>query len=149
MYYHQTYGAQAKERLMEGFRHSIPKMMFLMLPLFALILKITFFRDKKFYVEHMIYSFHLHCFLFLFLAMIILLQMILPTNKTLTDCIDIAAGFYIFWYIYRSLRVVYHRSRFRTITKIIGMGYSYFFVFAICLLIAIFITALFRPMPSE
>jgi uncharacterized membrane protein len=93
-------------------QHNVPKMMFLLLPLFALILKIAFSKSKKFYVEHLIYSFHLHCFLFLFLAMIMLLQMPVSAKmETLHAIIALFAGVVIVWYIYRSLRVVYNRSR--------------------------------------
>ncbi len=149
LYYHERFGSQAKEMVIENFNHTIPKMMFLILPLFALILYITFIRDKKFYVEHMIYSFHLHCFFFLFTAFIMLFQAITSIGNSIMQWIYFAATIYIIWYIYKSLRVVYHRSKFRTITKMFGMSFAYFFVFMCCMTIAIMLTILFRPMPSE
>ena len=110
------------ELITESINHNFPKMMFLLLPLFALILKITFWRNKKFYVEHLIYSFHLHCFVFLFLTIIMLIQLVIPGSLgALLQWIGFAAGLIVIWYIYKSLRVVYQRSGFRTITKMIGM----------------------------
>ncbi|MDO3644980.1 DUF3667 domain-containing protein [Mucilaginibacter sp. L3T2-6] len=140
--YKSKYGNRSKEVFFDEVRHNIPKMMFLLLPLFALILKISFWRNKKFYVEHLIFAFHLHCFLFIFLAFIMLLNLILPESKTIADCIGLAATLYIIWYIYRSLKVVYHRSVFRTITKFIGIYVSYMVVFIACMMIVLFVTAL-------
>jgi hypothetical protein len=149
IYYHERYGAQAKEMVVENFKHMMPKMMFLILPLFALILYITFIHDKRFYVEHMIYSFHLHCFIFLFVAFEMLFGAVFSISDSIMQWVYFIAFFYIIWYIYKSLRVVYHRGKFRTITKMIGMSFSYFFVFMCCMAIALVLTILFRPMPSE
>ena len=139
--YTEKYGTHAKEVFVENFEHNLPKMMFVLLPLFALILKVTFFRSKKFYVEHLIYAFHFHCFFFLFLAMIMLLNMIFPANWAIGQWLDLLATLYIIWYLYRSLRVVYQRGWLRTITKLIGMSFMYFAAFVFCLALVGVITA--------
>lgn len=151
IYYHEKYGSikMAKEQISENFNRMIPKMMFLILPLFALILTIAFRNDKKFYVEHMIYSFHLHCFVFLFLSFLMLIQLLLPIKDAVMQAILFLGALYIIWYQYKSLRVVYRRSPFRTITKMIGIDLSYFAVFIVCMVIAISVVVLFRPLPSE
>ena len=132
----------SNELFMESFKHNVPKMMFFLLPLFALILKIAFSKNRKFYVEYLIYSFHLHCFVFLFLSLLILIKMLIPASwVTILSVIDMAATVSIIWYIYRSLRVVYNRSRWRTISKMIGVAISYFIVFAICLVLLVGIVA--------
>jgi hypothetical protein len=139
--YKEQYGLRAREAFMEEIQHNTPKMMFLLLPIFALILRIAFWSSKKYYVEHLIYSFHLHCFLFLFLAFIFILQMLLPTGwEIVNGWLIFFAVLYISWYIYRSLRVVYKRSRFRTITKIIGMSLMYLFAFTFCLCLLFFVS---------
>jgi len=130
--YLRKYGNHAKDVFMENFEHNIPKIMFLLLPLFALILKVAFFRSKKFYVEHMIYSIHFHCFLFLFLGIVMLLKMPFPINSPIDSWINAIATFYVIWYVYRSLRVVYQRGKFRTVSKAIGMSLMYFFAFSFC-----------------
>src|SRR5665213_1139773 len=141
--YHEKYGSMAGEVLIDEFKHNIPKMMFLLLPLFALILKLAFWKNKKYYVEHLIYSFHFHCFLFLFLAFMMLLQLAIPDSWGIGGWLTFLATIYIGWYIYRSLKTVYHRSRFRTISKMIGMSFMYFFAFTFCLSLIVFVTALF------
>ncbi|MDB5146636.1 MAG: hypothetical protein JWQ57_656 [Mucilaginibacter sp.] len=124
----------ANEVFTESLKHNMPKMMFLLLPLFALILKIAFRKNNKFYVEYLIYSFHLHCFVFLFLTLLMLVKMVIPdTWVDVLAVMGLAATITIIWYIYRSLRVVYNRSRWRTISKMIGISFSYFLIFTICL----------------
>jgi len=140
--YQRKYGSRAKEVFFDEFRHNIPKMMFLMLPLFALILKITFSKNRKFYVEHLIYAFHLHCFLFIFLAFIMLVELMLPGNWGIIDWVDLAATCYITWYVFKSLRTVYDRRTFRTITKLVGISVMYFVIFMFCVSTVIVITAL-------
>jgi hypothetical protein len=139
--YTEKYGSHAKEVFVEHFEHNLPKMMFVLLPLFALILKVTFFRSKKFYVEHLIYAFHFHCFFFLFLAIIILLNMVFPASWVIGQWIDLLATFYIIWYLFRSLRIVYQRGWLRTVTKLVGMSLMYFLAFMFCLALVGIVTA--------
>jgi len=122
-----------KEVVEDGIKHNFPKLMFVLLPLFALILMIAFYRSKKFYVEHLIYSFHLHCFIFLSLALLMILHFIIPTSwNALTGLLDFVTALIIIWYIYKSLRVVYGRSGWRTVTKMIGISFTYLIASTIC-----------------
>jgi len=141
--YRQKYGSRTKEVFFEQFKHNIPKMMFLMLPLCALIFLVTFWSNKKYYVEHLIYTFHLHCFIFLFLAIIMLIELITPASWAgLTDWLTIIATGVIIWYLYKSMRVFYKRNPFRTITKMIGSALMYTVVFSFCIAIVFLVTAL-------
>jgi len=130
-----------KDVVEDGFKHNFPKVMFVLLPLFALILMIAFYKNKKYYVEHLIYSFHLHCFVFLFLAMLMILKFIIPDNwEAVNGWLSFGAFLAIIWYVYKSLRVVYHRGRWRTITKMIGISLSYSIVFLICFVVFLVMT---------
>ncbi|MFD0765066.1 DUF3667 domain-containing protein [Mucilaginibacter lutimaris] len=136
-------GKNAKEVLWEGFKHNAPKIMFLLLPLFALILKLAFWRNHKFYVEHIIYAIHLHCYLFSFLAFTMLLKLVIPHEwQTIIGLISTATMFTIIWYIYRSLRVVYNRSRWRTVSKMFGVTFMYSIVFGLSAFVIFIITAI-------
>jgi hypothetical protein len=137
---YKQYGSRAREVFLDELKHNVPKMMFVLLPLFALILRFAFWKNKKFYVEHLIFSFHLHCFLFLFLAIVMLINM-LPNVMHIHGWADFAAVVGITLYIYKAFRVVYQRSRFRTINKMIGISFVYLFVFSFCLLGLVLITA--------
>ncbi|MCO5934888.1 hypothetical protein NAF17_04995 [Mucilaginibacter sp. RB4R14] len=130
-------GKKAKDILQEGFKHNDPKIMFLLLPLFALILK-----NHKLYVEHIIYAIYLHCYLFLFLKVTILIGLILPNSLSgIVDVINAVITFTIIWCIYRSLRVVYNRNRWRTVSKMVGLSIIYTFVFKLSFFIILIITA--------
>jgi len=50
----------------ELFQHNYPKMMFVLLPLFALYLRWMYDKKKWFYADHAIFSVHIHVFFFLF-----------------------------------------------------------------------------------
>jgi hypothetical protein len=130
-----------REVIEDGIKHNFPKMMFVLLPLFALILQISFYKSKKFYVEHLIYAFHLHCFIFLFLTILMILKFLIPANwDAVIGWLDFAAFIAIILYIYKSLRAVYHRGRWRTITKMMGMSITYSTVFLVCFVILLTIT---------
>ena len=100
----------------------LPKMMFILLPLFALILKLVNYRSKKFYAEHLIYSIHVHSFLFLFGSILLVLNWILPF---LEDWLLLFGFVVMIWYIYRSMRNIYSNSRRRTIYKFSLLAFVY------------------------
>jgi hypothetical protein len=136
-------GKNAKELLWEAFKHNAPKIMFLLLPLFALILKFAFWKNHKLYVEHIIYAIHLHCYLFLFLAFTMLLKLFVPYSwEGVISLINVATTLSFIWYIYRSLRIVYNRSRWRTISKMFGVSFMYSLVFGLSAFIILIITAI-------
>ena len=139
----KSHGENGQEIFIEALKHNSPKMMFILLPLFALLLSIAFWKNKKYYVEHMIYAIHLHSFVFLFLLVNILLDMIIPASwQILVDWINFAVFMAICYYVYRSLRVVYNRSRWRTISKMIGVSLMYSLAFGICFMLIVVITAI-------
>jgi len=124
--YTEKYGKNAMEMFGEDVKHNTPKLMFVLVPLFALILMIAFRNNKKYYVEHLIYAIHVHCYFFLFSAIILLIQLILPDSwNIVSSLLDTLLFFYTAWYIYRSLRNIYQRSRWRTVSKMIGVFISY------------------------
>lgn len=140
--YTGKYGSQAREMFVEDIQHNTPKMMFLLLPLFALILRVAFWKNRRYYVEYLIYSFHFHCFLFLFLGILILIAWPFPVAWGVADALNFIAFLYVTWYVYKSLRIVYQRSWFRTITKMIGMSVMYFCSFVLCIMILFIATTL-------
>lgn len=135
-------GKDAQKMFIEALQHNVPKVMFLILPLFALILKIAFSKNRKFYVEHIIYAIHLHCFIFLFLIVIGIINMITPHSwKSVSDWVALLATIVIIWYIYRSLRTVYQRSHWRTVSKMAGISVMYMLVFVLSFMVILLVTA--------
>ena len=97
---------------------------FLMLPVFALILKIFYFRRKKFYIQHLIFSIHLHSFVFIILIIVTLLRLIF---KSVPDFINLVffASFPV--YLLIAMRNFYTQSWPKTAFKLVGIGLIYNF----------------------
>jgi len=141
--YKKKYGESAQEMFKEDVMHSFPKMMFVLLPLFALILKVTFWRNHKFYVEYIIYAIHLHCFIFLSWAIILIIDFLVPLKwaADVNQWLTMILFFWAVYYIYRSLRLLYNRKRWVTIFKMFTMSVMYWCVFSLCAMGLIMIVA--------
>lgn len=60
------YGGQEAQRTIgETLKHNLPKLMFILLPFFALLLKMVYFRRKMYYTEHAIFTIHIHTLIFM------------------------------------------------------------------------------------
>ncbi len=103
------------EKIMQNFQHNIPKMMFLILPVFALILQIFFRRKKLYYVEHFYHSVYLHCFFYLYRLAFVIPFKFLP--ETWKEGINLVMIIGLAVYFYRSLIKVYNDNAILTIVK--------------------------------
>ena len=128
------------EKFIEDMLHNIPKMMFLLLPLFALILKLVYINKDKYYYEHLIYSFHLHSAIFLSVLFTMLLQWLIGFVYDISAWLAFLCVIYIIWYIYRSLRTFYNSTRWVTVLKLFFLSFAYNIVLSICFLIIIAIS---------
>lgn len=54
--------------------------MFILMPLFGLLLKLFYRRQRPLYVQHLIFSVHLHCFFFMLASVFIVLGWVLPAT---------------------------------------------------------------------
>ncbi len=115
-----------QEAILHKFKHSFPQLLFLSLPLFALTLKILYVRRKQFfYVNHIIFTIHLYCAIFILLLIIFginglqdkLHWGIFTWIKTL---LWIGLGFYE----YKCLRNFYQQRRAKTITKFVILNFA-------------------------
>ncbi len=102
----------------------IPKMMFLLLPLFAVSLKLLYLRTKRLYVEHLIFLLHVHAFAFLALTLLLLAH---PDWLIGVVCLALLA------YIAAALRVVYKQSWPKTLLKFSLLGFGYLFLLSLCI----------------
>jgi hypothetical protein len=132
----------AGDRLTKEFLHNVPKLMFILLPLFALILKLVYWRKKKYYYEHLIYSFHVHSALFLTVLFTMLLQWIFGFIYDISSWLTFCCLIYMLWYIYRSLRTFYGSRRWVTVVKMWFLFISYTIVFTLSALLIIIFSAI-------
>lgn len=105
--------------ILDKFNHLFPQMLFVSLPLFALMLQLLYMRRKKFYyVNHVIFTIHLYCGTFI----IILVSMAITGIFKLFGIDAVAwmqtilslVGLY---YCYKSMRNFYEQRRGKTMLK--------------------------------
>lgn len=110
---------EAVRTLMEAFEENAPTGAFFMMPLFALILKLLYWRRKRFYVEHFVFALHVHSFAFLMITLIMLLGV---------DWVGVAMGTWFVVALYIAMKRVYGQGWFRTLTKFGMLAFAYFFI---------------------
>ena len=112
----------------EAIEHRVPTLLFLGVPLFALFLKVFYLRSGKFYVEHLIFSLHLHTWFFLVIMVgngYLKLASLGP--GWLDNVFGWSLSLWAIWYFFRSFRVVYGQGRIKTALKIGLLGFCHFF----------------------
>jgi hypothetical protein len=105
--------------------HDIPKIMFLLLPLFALYVGWFYSRKKYFYVNHAIFSVHFHCFVFIFFLFLLLLGKVIPGDWTELILLAISP-FPIFIYLVAALHGMYRQSFWLSLGKGLAISLLYF-----------------------
>lgn len=75
------YGDNVQDVVREKITHNYPKLMFLLLPFFALLLKWFFFRKAHYYADHAIFAIHMHTFIFMVGIIAILLNLLLHSDE--------------------------------------------------------------------
>jgi hypothetical protein len=105
--------------LMERFLHAFPQLLFISLPVFALILKMLYIRRKQYlYVDHIIFTLHLFCATFIFILLISLFSKLGElTGAWIFSLISAVILLLIFFYQYKALRNFYSQGRWKTIIK--------------------------------
>ena len=114
----------------DAYAKNIPKMIFLLLPFFALLLKLLYIRRDFYYAEHLIFTVFFYCFVF-FAGIIILLIDLTPWHSSLQE-IFIA---YIFLYLLLAMKRAYRQSWPKTFFKY-GLLLGGFFILLMGALVA-------------
>ncbi len=135
-------GGDVQIAFKNSFRSNVPKIFFLLLPLFALFLKVFYYRNKVLYVDHIIFSIHFHSLLFIFLAIKRILEKII-TNQGFHNVLSLLTIIGIFIYLILALKKVYGGSILKTIFKVILLSLAYGICFAIVGAVIAFISFYF------
>jgi len=118
-------------KLMDEFLNRVPQLMFILLPIFALLLKITYILKKRYYMEHIIVALHSHCFIFFSLIILLLLSNlhdVITDPPWLVDLLQyaaIATGIWIPINIFITQKRIYAQGYIMTSLKYIFVGMSY------------------------
>ena len=129
------------EIFLQTLRDNIPTMMLACVPLFAFVLKALYIRQRRYYVEHLVYALHIHTFAYVAVVVITLISMgtmqVLPAVQPfLVFILSMAAAVQVF----RSIRRVYKQGWIKTTLKFAVGSVAYLFVLSFAVAITAFIT---------
>jgi hypothetical protein len=113
----------------------LPRMMFVLLPIFAFLLKILYVRRRWYYAEHFIFALHIHAFLFALFLMLL----VLPSGRP-------PAGLMVLWgmlYLFLAMRHVYRQSWIKTGLKYMMLTGAYSVALGLTFVSLVVFTALF------
>lgn len=129
---HGTPGARraAVQRLVVGALSVLPQTMFVLLPLFALILKVFYIFKRRLYMEHLIVALHSHAFIFLSILVLFALGALKAMAPTAWLSVPLAlaiaaAWIWLFVYLWLMQKRVYGQGWFFTTIKYWCVGICY------------------------
>jgi len=114
------------EAIKEKFVHSLPQMMFVSVPVAALIFSLLYIRRKNFtYVQHGVFIVHIYSAVFIFNLLVYGLNTLNDyAHWKFLNVLSTISIIFIFFYVYKSMRNFYEQRRFKTILK--------YFIFLLC-----------------
>jgi hypothetical protein len=124
---------EAVRTLRNAFLDNAPTGIFLIMPLFALILKLLYARRKRFYVEHFVFALHVHSLAFLLLTVMMLVR------------VDVVNAVLSVWFIvalYIAMKRVYGQGYFKTLLKYFLLGQAYMLILIVGVMATVILTAL-------
>lgn len=111
---------QGSRQLIRSLMDQIPKVLFVLLPIYALLLYAFYWRRRRYFVEHFVFALHLHAFAFLALA----LQW-LPI-----PWIAVLVPLWIIGYLVIAQHRFYQQSYIMVIAKSVVLSIAYFTIFS-------------------
>jgi hypothetical protein len=121
----------------QAFLDNFSKVLFFLLPVFALLLKLLYIRKDYFYSEHLVFSIYYYNFFYLAGSLQIIANYF--EHLAVFDWIGSIIGFWIFLYLLFAMKRMYGQGWGKTILKFFIVG----FLFMICIGIGFSISALF------
>ncbi len=114
------------EKGWDKFMHSISKIAFISLPIFALFLYLLYIRRRNqyYYVSHAIFALHFYCVLFFFFLIGFLFSNKYYTIPVLIDILVILIPIGLFAYLYIAMLRFYKQHWFKTFLKFSILSFS-------------------------
>lgn len=136
-------GGTKGKLFLETLRSNIPTMMLFCVPLFAFVLKLLYVRQRRFYIEHLVYALHIHTFAYLGVVVIVLLAM--AAERSLPQVRGLIIGVLclsLIVQVFLSIRRVYRQSWFFTAFKFFLGGIAYLMILILAVGTTAFVTLL-------
>lgn len=122
----QDYGKNPSA-FVQAFFRKLPLVMFLLLPIYALFLKVLYLGSGRFYIEHLVFAFHVHALTFLGILVLLVWSTWLAPALAVESSGWLYAGViaYLVLYPFFAMRRVYGQGRFVTFLKYFSLGAVY------------------------
>ena len=120
--------------------HNLGRALFMFLPLLAALMKLLYWRPRRYYLEHLLLLIHDHAFVFLLLSIFMLATHWMKSGSGY-DLLFFIVTWYLVRYLYRSMKTVYGQSGLRTSLKFVVLGFAYLLGGAFMLLATAFYSA--------
>jgi len=145
---HKSKNSGGEAIITRNIAHDIPKIMFVLLPLFALFISIAynqlFYGHKKYYyTQHAIFSLHFHSFVFIILLIVSLLNMVITVDVNVIQFIIIVIAvtlLAIFVYLVAALKRVYQEALWKSIIKALSISLLYVVTVILCMCVVFALT---------
>ena len=121
------------------FSHQLLKgvsyMMFVLMPIFALLVFVFFRKKVGYYIDCLVFSVHFHSFVFLLFTIYLLLHRLIGSGwLILVTLIALVV------YCYSALRVVYRQTRWLAAIKTVAIGILYLLSIVVCFLLLVLVS---------
>lgn len=121
------------ERFGQALTANLQRSLFLLLPVFALLLKLLYLRRGILYLDHLVFALHFHAFAFVVLTAMVLIEAAGIPPPVVAPA-GVASWLWIFVYLFLALRRVYGGSRLTAGLRFAALLISYGIVFVFALM---------------
>ncbi|MEN1956634.1 DUF3667 domain-containing protein [Luteimonas changyuni] len=127
----QSFNGAAIDAWLQGAMAAAPSALFLLVPVFALLLKLAYLFTRRLYLEHLVVALYSHTFLLIMLTLAFLLSALdgLVTSRPLGILLDLAFAAVLLWmpvYLLLMQKRVYRQAWWLTVLKYLVIGNIYF-----------------------
>ncbi|WP_206483783.1 DUF3667 domain-containing protein [Thalassotalea sp. G2M2-11] len=133
-----------RKKLLQAAISKLPQLMFILLPIFALLLKVMYLFSNRLYMEHLTVALHSHAFIFFTVLMIELISVFQDvlslSGGLINDSLQFIITLAMAWipiYLFIMQKRVYQQGYVLTSIKFFLIGLLYIFLIAITAIIAL------------
>ena len=124
---------RSPESAMAKILENISWAFFLLLPIFALLLKLIYIRRKQNYMRHLVFSIHVHSFIFIVLSLLVAMYMTIDAKLSgITAVLILATPVYLIV----AMKKFYGQSVGKVIGKFLAISFLYNIIFLVVVTLA-------------
>jgi hypothetical protein len=126
--------------VLEKVLHNFSKMIFFLLPFFAAVLWLLYYRQRVYYVNHVVFLLHFFSFVFLLYVLLSPLDILMPVHKKLSYL----AISVVFAYMAFAMKNVYRQSSRKTFFKALITSFMFMMLALVAVILNFFIVIAFE-----